>query len=96
MCTSHTINTDTLHSSQPLHSFLKKTLKQAYSCSGRSVHVHDAAYVGTHGVDGSMWAETSGVNPQVGGALLDYIPNDVDLDLRKESREISRLDFFFK
>lgn len=52
-----------------------------YSCCGRSVHVYDAADVWTHGVDGSMGAETCGVDPQVGGALVDHIPDDVDFHL---------------
>lgn len=52
-----------------------------YSGCGRSVHVYDAADVRTHGVDGGMWAETRRVDPQVGGALLDHVPNDVHLHL---------------
>lgn len=49
----------------------------------------DAADVWTHGVDGSVGAETRGVDPQVGGALFDHIPEDVDLHLGKQGEETS-------
>lgn len=48
------------------------------------MHVYDAADVWTHGVDGSMGAETCGVDPQVGGALVDHIPDDVDFHLGRQ------------
>lgn len=40
-----------------------------------------AADVWTYRVDGSVGAETSAVDPQVGGALIDHIPYDVELHL---------------
>lgn len=49
--------------------------------------MYDAADVRTHGIDGSVGAETCGVDPQVGGALVDHIPDDVDLHLRKQGDE---------
>lgn len=49
--------------------------------------MYDAADVWTHGVDGSVGAEACGVNPQVGGALFDHIPDDVDLHLGKQGKE---------
>lgn len=49
--------------------------------------MYDTADVWTHGVDGSMGAETCSVDPQVGRALFDHIPNDVDLHLRKKGEE---------
>lgn len=49
------------------------------------MHVYDTADVWTHGVDGSMGAETRGVHPQVGGALFDHIADDVDLHLGEET-----------
>lgn len=45
--------------------------------------MYDAADVWTYGVDGSVGAETRGVDPQVSGALFDHIPDDVDLHLGK-------------
>lgn len=45
--------------------------------------MYDTADVWTYGVDGSMGAETCGVDPQVSGALFDHISNDVDLHLGK-------------
>lgn len=47
------------------------------------MHVYDAADVWAHGVDGSVGAETCGVDSQVGGALVDHISDDVDLHLVK-------------
>lgn len=52
------------------------------------MHVYDAADVWTHGVDGSVGAETCSVDPQVGGALLDHIPDDVDLHLQKQEESL--------
>lgn len=54
--------------------------------------MYDAADVWTHGVDGSVGAETCRVDPQVGGALFDHIPNDVDLHLGKQREEAKSLD----
>jgi len=34
-----------------------------------------------------MWAETCRVDPQVGGALIDHIPYDVDLHLGRQGEE---------
>lgn len=48
--------------------------------------MYDAADVWAHGVDGSVWAETCGVNPQIGGALLDHIPDDVHLHLKRRDQ----------
>lgn len=50
------------------------------------MHVYHAADVWTHGIDGSMRAEARGVDPQVGGALLNHIPDDVHLHLRKQAQ----------
>lgn len=50
--------------------------------------MYDAADVWTHGVDGSVGAEPGGVDSQVGGALLDHIPDDVDLHLGKQGEEL--------
>lgn len=46
--------------------------------------MYDAAYVRTHGVDSSVGAETGSVDTQVGGALFDHIPDDVDLHLEQK------------
>lgn len=54
--------------------------------------MYDAADVWTYGVDGSVGAETSGVDLQVGGALLDHIPDDVDLHLGKQGEEENSVD----
>lgn len=43
--------------------------------------MYDAADIWTYGVDGSVGAESRGVDPQVGGALLDHFPYDIDLHL---------------
>lgn len=45
--------------------------------------MYDTADVWTYGVDGSVGAETCGVDPQVSGALFDHISDDVDLRLGK-------------
>lgn len=45
--------------------------------------MYDAADVWTYGVDGSVGAEAGGIHPQVGGSLLDHLPDDVDLDLQR-------------
>lgn len=50
-------------------------------CDGR-VHVNGAADVGTYGVDGGVGAEARRVRLQVGGPLLDHLPDDVELDLQ--------------
>lgn len=44
----------------------------------------DAADIGAHGVDGWVGAEAHGVDSQVCGALVDHIPEDVDLHLGRE------------
>ena len=55
--------------------------------------MYNAAYVWTHGVDGSMWAEAPRVDRQVGGALLDHIPDDVDLHLGKQGEKSKSVDY---
>lgn len=65
----------------------KRTRAHRRRC--RSVHVDDAADVRTHGVDGSMGAETRGVDAQAGGPLINHITDDVHLDLRKRGRSQS-------
>lgn len=50
----------------------------------------DAADVWTHGVDGGVRAETHGIDPQVGGTLIDHVPDDVDLHL-EETRTANRV-----
>lgn len=65
----------------------RSSLRRFYSThSGRDggVHVDDAADVGTYGVDGGVGAEPRRVRRQVGGSLLDHLPDDVELDLRRE------------
>lgn len=54
--------------------------------------MYDAADVWTYGVDGSVGAETNGVDLQVGGALFDHIPDDVDLHLGKQGEEENSVD----
>lgn len=54
-----------------------------YSGRDGSVHVDDAADVWTYGVDGGVGAEPRRVHLQVGGSLLDHLPDDVDLDLQR-------------
>lgn len=54
--------------------------------------MYDAAYVWTHGVDGSVGAETCRVDPQVGGALLDHVPDDVDLHLGKRREDTKSVE----
>lgn len=54
--------------------------------------MYDAADVWTYGVDGSVGAEARGVDPQVGGALLDHFPYDVDLHLGKRGEETESAD----
>lgn len=53
-----------------------------YSGRDGSVHVYDTTDVWTYRVDGSVGAEPGGIHRQVGGSLLDHLPNDVDLDLQ--------------
>lgn len=53
-----------------------------YSGGDGRVHVYGAADVRAYGVDGGVGAEAQRVHAQVGGALLDHLPDDVDLDLR--------------
>lgn len=52
--------------------------------------MQDAADVWTHGVDSGVGAETRGVDPQVGGALLDHIAEDVDLQLGEHKQCFKR------
>lgn len=46
--------------------------------------MYDTADVRTYGVDGSVGAEPSRVDPQVSGALFDHVSYDVDLHLQKQ------------
>lgn len=55
-----------------------------YSGRDGGVHVDDTTDVGTYGVDGGVGAEPGGIRPQVGGSLLDHLPDDVELHLRRE------------
>ena len=50
------------------------------------MHVYDTADVWTHGIDSSMRAKACWIDPQVGGALLDHIPDDVHFHLRREAQ----------
>lgn len=45
--------------------------------------MYGTADVGTYGVDGGVGAEACRVRPQVGGPLLDHLPDDVELDLQR-------------
>lgn len=56
--------------------------------------MYDTADVWTHRVDGSMGAETCRVDPQVGRALVDHIPDDVDLHLRKHEEGLESVGDF--
>lgn len=54
--------------------------------------MYDAANVWTYGVDGSVGAEARGVDPQVGGALLDHFPYDIELHLGKRGLDTESTD----
>lgn len=71
------------HQSSSLHRSAG-LLRTTYSGRDGGVHVDDTTDVGTYGVDGSVGAEPGGIRPQVGGSLLDHLPNDVELDLQRE------------
>lgn len=49
--------------------------------------MYDTADVWAYGVDGSVGAEARGIHLQVGGSLLDQLPDDVDLDLQMASEQ---------
>lgn len=62
-------------------SYKKSHGGRPYGGGGRCVQVDDAADVRAHGVDGGVGAETCRVDSQLGGALIDHVPDDVDFHL---------------
>ncbi len=54
--------------------------------------MYDTADVWTHGVDGSVGAESRRVDSQGGGTLFNHIPDDVDLHLEKKGQQKTSAD----